>query len=325
LESKKLLRPGLQGQELKRELNAAAREILGIKVPTPLDLGKRAWRQMSERARAKASQHPQSRLIVLRQIVPSAAGRTVHPRLGFLGSGARCDGAIANAPGVVSASFKGCAAGISPKRKTRKDLPMAAVRYVEVTVTGSTGVAVHCEKCEHEFYYKLVCKAFGRANLGPLTSREDAQRTAAGRAKQKLRELVKTQIAPVPCPQCGCYQQNMVPLLRARQSPRLNKYGLAGLLLGPLVVAVGFAITGATSGGPVGQGGGARFALGLGVMGVGAVLAVAGLLLLVIRWYRSQTSYDPNDPKTVQERIALGRKLAITKELYQQLKKAAEA
>jgi hypothetical protein len=201
---------------------------------------------------------------------------------------------------------------------------VAAVRYVEVTVTGSTGVAVRCEKCEHKFYYKLVCKAFGRANLVPLADKEDARRTALGRAKQKLRELVQTQIAPVPCPECGWYQQNMVPLLRARQSPRMNKYGLAGLLVGTLVAAVGFAITSA-GGAPLRQAGGARLALGLGLLGLGAVVAVAGLLLILLRWFRSQTSYDPNDSKTVQERIALGRKLAIPKELYQELKKAAEA
>ncbi len=201
-----------------------------------------------------------------------------------------------------------------------------AVHYLEVTVTGSTGVAVRCEKCERKFYYKLICKAFGRANLVPLADREDTRRTALGRAKQKLRELLETQIVPVPCPECGWYQRDMVPLLRAQQSPRLNKYGVAGLFLGPLVAAVGFALASASSGGPVvQQRGGARLALGLGLLGLGAVLAVAGLLLLVIRWYRFQKSYDPNEPKTVQERIALGRKLAITQEQYQELKKAAQA
>jgi hypothetical protein len=200
-----------------------------------------------------------------------------------------------------------------------------AVRYVQVTVTGSTGVAVRCEKCDRNFYYKLICKAFGRANIVPLADPENSRRTALSRANQKLRELLETQIAPVPCPDCGWYQRDMVPLLRARQSPRLNKYGVAGLLSGPLVAAAGFAMATASSDGPVvQQTGGARL-VGFGLLGLGAVLAVAGLLLLVIRWYRSQKSYDPNEPKTVQERIALGRKLAITQEQYHELKKAAKA
>jgi hypothetical protein len=77
------------------------------------------------------------------------------------------------------------------EEKKREDLPLA-VRDVEVTVAGSTGVAVRCEKCERTFYHELLCKAFGRANLVPLADQNDARRTALSRAKQKLRELLKT-------------------------------------------------------------------------------------------------------------------------------------
>jgi hypothetical protein len=202
-----------------------------------------------------------------------------------------------------------------------------AVRYVQVTLTGSTGVAVRCEKCEHRYYYKLVCKAFGRANLVPLANPEDSRRTATGRAKQKLKELLGSQIAPVPCPECGWYQRDMVPLLRTGHLPGLRKYGAAGLIAGGLLGVVGFVVAQAATGGaPVArQLGNARVLLGLALLGLGVLLAVAGVAAFLFRWFTSASNFSPNDPKGKSARIDLGRKLAITKEQYQELRKAAEA
>ena len=202
-----------------------------------------------------------------------------------------------------------------------------AVRYVQATVTGSTGVAVRCEECEHRFYYKLVCKAFGRANVVPLADPEDTRRTALGRAKQKLKELLETQIAPVPCPECGSYQRDMVPLLRTRHLPHLRRFGVAALIVGGLLAVVGFAIAHAgAAGAPVVQRlGSPQVLLGLFFLGLGALLGAAGVAAILFRRFKATSNYDPNDPKSKQARIDLGRKLAITKEQYQELRKAAQA
>lgn len=98
---------------------------------------------------------------------------------------------------------------------------MIHVRQITVTVTQSAVKEVRCEHCGCEFVYGMSATERGTGTdvmfLDGQGARERAACTAAGRAKMALR----LRCSPVPCPDCGWYQADMVEELKQRRLSRL--------------------------------------------------------------------------------------------------------
>jgi hypothetical protein len=176
------------------------------------------------------------------------------------------------------------------------------------TAIGSTVVAVRCERCKHKYYYELT-----RSARGYGSSKEQARR----RAEVSLRWLLECDVEPVPCPHCGWWQREMIPVVRERRQRGTLVWGLAGL------IAATFA------------GWAALFLMELRdtwkvnvapssvpLFGTFAALAAAGGIgLLFVREYKKGV-HNPNDPATELERIDLGRQLTLTPEQVEEWARA---
>lgn len=182
------------------------------------------------------------------------------------------------------------------------------------TVKGSTPVAVRCEKCGHKYYYLLVCTAVGRGQAPYGLGAEAAKERARAAAERQLRRMLETEIVPVPCPQCGWYQEEMIPQLKAPRLRWMRFVGISGVVVGGLVAVVATLLTAAS---------GERHstiepAAVVVAWGVTAITLLGGIALLLVRRHKN-AGYDPNNPETEQERIELGRRFTITKEEAEEL------
>jgi hypothetical protein len=173
------------------------------------------------------------------------------------------------------------------------------------TVKGSTAVAVRCEKCFQKYYYHLVCTAVGASEAPYGIGAEAAKKRARKQARLRLRRLLETEIAAVPCPHCGSYQEAMFPVLRKPRLKGLRKFGIVLLVIGGLAALVATAMTDRPNGFD-------RATLGV-AWSIAPTLVLGGGGVLLLRRHKNAT-YDPNDPETEQERIELGRRLTITRE-----------
>ncbi|HEY7313506.1 MAG TPA: hypothetical protein VH643_29415 [Gemmataceae bacterium] len=89
------------------------------------------------------------------------------------------------------------------------------------TVRGRVHKLVPCESCATEYVYVLERKGEGvgtsmslMGNI-PLMYEDEAADHAAAAADETLREYLKNDFDPVPCPVCGHYQRHMFPKLYA--------------------------------------------------------------------------------------------------------------
>jgi hypothetical protein len=187
------------------------------------------------------------------------------------------------------------------------------VWYVDEVYTaklsGSTAVSVRCEKCDKKFYYPLKCTATGRGSAPYGVGAERAKRLAQQMAKERLEWMLETDVAPVPCPRCGWYQEKMIPKLRRPRLERLRLFGLISGGIGGVLAALAGLVTLAY----VDRPGMVHWSVVLLAWVIALSPLLSGVAALIVRQYRNAT-YDPNDPETEQERIELGCKLAISKE-----------
>jgi hypothetical protein len=128
-------------------------------------------------------------------------------------------------------------------------------------------------------------------------------------AKQRLRRMLEESKDAVPCPHCGCYQADMIPLLLKDRLTGMQVLGIVGLIVGVIAAAISFLLTLAANS--------PRSNLEPVVLtiawGVTTVVLAAGIALLLVRW-RKNATYDPNDYDTEQERLKLARRNTISKE-----------
>src|SRR5436305_1687357 len=64
---------------------------------------------------------------------------------------------------------------------------------------GTNGKFVACHWCQGCFTYRIVRSVAGRS---------------AARAEMRLRQVLNIEQDPVPCPSCGCYQPDMLILVK---------------------------------------------------------------------------------------------------------------
>lgn len=155
-------------------------------------------------------------------------------------------------------------------------------------VQGAVWKCVSCANCQLRYAYLLELEATGEDHdllfFDGKASADRAQANAVQNLVQKSRNVV----LPVPCPGCGCYQDDMARKLKDEAS--INSLQIAGLVIAVLsLVPLAFSIP---------------YSWVLTI-----VLAIAGVALLAYG-YVVAFCFDPNasDPEL---RRALGRKHAV--------------
>jgi hypothetical protein len=177
-------------------------------------------------------------------------------------------------------------------------------------LSGSTAVAVRCENCRVKYYYPLHRTAVASETAHYGVGLDTARSRARKRVHELLRHMLEERIEAVPCPRCGCYQEKMFPLLRAPRYRWMQDIGILGMLFSFFAAIALLLLIFAPGLRPL-VNINSEVAVGLFVCIGTAFLLSLGLLLMR---GRRQAAYDPNDPETELERIALSRKLSITKE-----------
>jgi hypothetical protein len=168
-------------------------------------------------------------------------------------------------------------------------------------VSGSTPVAVRCENCKGKYYYELKRTAKGGA-LDKWVARAVA--------RQRLRRMLASDCEAVPCPECGWYQEEMVPLVRRSHRRWLQHVGMAVGFLGPLCFLPAFILILIEPRDPEVKEW--TFPIMFGGFAAGFFLGFCTMIVMVLR-NALNARYDPNDPETEAERIELGRELTITR------------
>jgi hypothetical protein len=168
-------------------------------------------------------------------------------------------------------------------------IPIPVATQWVATAHGTVWKVVTCSHCRERYAFLLELETTGK-EVGPplLLASEEGPRRAQARAEENLSKMARNVVFPLPCPNCGCYQPDMVERLRAEGTS--NAPVKAGLIIGvlsfiPLAFSVPYIWVATVAG----------VSVGLGLIGYADWAAA--------RW-------DPNagDP---EPRIARSRKRAV--------------
>jgi hypothetical protein len=107
-----------------------------------------------------------------------------------------------------------------------------ATRWV-VTVQGTSWKVITCSHCRQRYAFLLELETTG-TDVGPplWLDGEGATKRARARAEENLSKMARNLVYPLPCPNCGCYQPDMVDRLRAEGTS--NAPTIAGLIVAAL-------------------------------------------------------------------------------------------
>src|SRR5262249_41860822 len=158
-------------------------------------------------------------------------------------------------------------------------------------VQGTVWKFVSCGHCRQGYAYQLELEATGEDHDLLFLDGQGSAERARAQAEENLLQKSRNVVVPVPCPGCGCYQDDMVRKLKDGVS--INPWQIAGAVIAvlsfvPLLFGIPY----------------------LWVLTV--VLAVAGVSLLAYG-YVVANRFDPNagDP---EPRKALGQRRAVSGE-----------
>jgi hypothetical protein len=174
--------------------------------------------------------------------------------------------------------------------------------------------AVRCEKCQTEFVYVVSREGLGYGVSLLYLDNAGAQDQARMRAEAELRRELARGHEPVPCPGCGWYQRSMIPLLRQAHWRGLTIAGAFFLYLAALLLVLGVAAW--FSDMPRHEESARQLVEACGwVAGIGLGLILARK---VLAWRLRPNEGDP------EPRMALARKVAITREEFERALRAEE-
>lgn len=169
------------------------------------------------------------------------------------------------------------------------------------TVEGRVFKFVRCEKCNSEFAYEMKREGSGSGTAILFVKNQGARERASAKAQAELSSRLQNECDPVPCPECGCYQEHMIPVIRRNFQFWMTVSGLF-LLLGGFILFLWFVGAG-LSGDPSNN-------AWAGLYGkIAAALGGAGVAFLLLRYLWART-LKPNvgDPEI---RKQLGQKLTL--------------
>ncbi len=174
-------------------------------------------------------------------------------------------------------------------------VPIPYAMDYTVTVSGALIKKVHCKQCQTEYFYVLKRTAQGTGTSLLFIDKEGAQSRASSRATAELRMKLERGVELVPCPNCGLYQDNMIPRAQRQNLRWLLNLG-ACLSIGVLPIAF-FAFLFSRDFQPISF---------LTIYGTPMLVGVMLMVLKVILSHR----YDPNS-QDLETRKKLGQSLAI--------------
>jgi hypothetical protein len=110
-----------------------------------------------------------------------------------------------------------------------------------VTLQKAVWKFVSCAHCQQPYAYLLELKATGEDQDLLFLDGQGSKERARTQAERNLLQQTRNVVAPVPCPQCGCYQDDMLRLLKAED--RINWLQIIGaaitvLSFVPLVLGI---------------------------------------------------------------------------------------
>jgi hypothetical protein len=166
-------------------------------------------------------------------------------------------------------------------------LPIPVGREYLVDAWASIFKVVTCARCQHGYTYEMVRSEPGG---GPDDTR------ARATAQSSLRVALAKECDPVPCPECGTYQPDMLPRFRHEYRRDLRNAGIRILLAAGLCFALSRLVAD-----PLDE----IVPVWITWMAwVAASLAGAGLIMY--RCYLG-SRYDPNSQPDIERRKEIGR------------------
>lgn len=189
------------------------------------------------------------------------------------------------------------------------------VFWTEHTATrkGRAVKVVPCENCSTEYVYILEREASGVGTSVYALNDEGAASHAQSAAGDTLKEVLKNDFDPVPCPVCGHYQRYMFPKLRETKGMGVVVLTIALLMVGA-IAALG---TVKCTLDYLQERGEADFRNMITAGSVLLVVCLVGLGLSILN-NRQIRRFDPN-VSDQQARIAIGRSRAITRAEFEKM------
>jgi len=161
------------------------------------------------------------------------------------------------------------------------------VKHV-AAVQGAVWKLVSCVHCQQRYAYLLELEATGEDHDVLFWDGQESAERAQARARDNLVQKSRNVVLPVPCPNCGAYQDDMARSLKEEAS--INALQIAGLVI------AGLALVPLVFGMPYG------WILTVALAVVGAAVLAYGY---VVAFRFDANAGDP------EERKALGRRHAV--------------
>lgn len=99
-------------------------------------------------------------------------------------------------------------------------------------VRGAVWKFVSCTRCQQRYAYLMELEATGEDHDLAFLDGKGAAERARARAERNLLQKSRNVVLPVPCPNCGSYQDDMAKKLREEAS--INRVQILGLVIAVL-------------------------------------------------------------------------------------------
>ena len=120
-------------------------------------------------------------------------------------------------------------------------IPIPVATQWVATARGTVWKVVTCSHCRQRYAFLLELETTGKEVGPPLSLGDEGTRRAQARAEENLSKMARNVVFPLPCPNCGCYQPDMVDRLRAEGTS--NAPVIAGLIVAVLsLIPLAFSI-----------------------------------------------------------------------------------
>jgi hypothetical protein len=120
-------------------------------------------------------------------------------------------------------------------------IPIPFATQWVATARGTAWKVVACSHCRQRYAFVLELETTGKEVGPPLALGDEGAKRAQARAEENLSKMARNVVVPLPCPNCGCYQPDMVDRLRAEgtsNTPVIVGLIVAVLSLIPLAFSV---------------------------------------------------------------------------------------
>lgn len=188
-------------------------------------------------------------------------------------------------------------------------VPIPYARSYTATVRGAILKFVACEQCHAQFIYHMEREASGSGTSLLFLDNEGASRRASVGAESALQTMLQSECDPVPCPDCGWYQEHMHATIRKAYHRWLFYLGIVLLIAGCTALVGTQIVSGRRP--PADDSTIQLFQIAT------VLLPALGVGLIVTRWILAK-GHDPNSGDVAQ-RLEIGKQLALRKADFEKM------